>query len=315
MKDSTLNFEPLKEKHKHPIQETISLIGAMIAILVCLIALVTFLYGAYQKSIQPERALFAFVGLVLTLGFLKWNDAVSTKSIGPSLFIEANGFQPSDASEDWDTISSQTVALSGRLQAKKLRPRDFAIGNAFNGTVAERQFHAFELIKTTEDVVDSRKSVENRPYMLILSFNLGRDLPHMYISNRKLEQGGKSAFGYFEESWLFKQPGNFKSINKDFDKYAIYAPDKLEVEALTLLSPTVLEVLADSGPGADIEIIDSHLLIYQYIGWLEARPQAYQTAFTLAANLFPAMERTLKTMRYDTSSKLSTENKGIYQQT
>jgi hypothetical protein len=301
-----INFEPLKEKSKHPVLESVFAILALIFLILCIVA-------AIKAKIHNDakQAIIAFPSIILALAFLKFTDMVSTKSVGASLFIAANNFGRTDSGDFWQQIEDQLVALNGRLKNKKLGSKDFRVGNSFGGILAGRQFNAFELIKSQEDVIDQNKLIDLRPYMLIMNFNLGRDLPHIFIADRKSGEGAKSAAAAFDETWLYQQPGNFKAINKDIKNYAVYAPDKLEPEALTLLSPTVLEAIASSGAGADIEFLNGRLLIYQYIGWMENRYVAYKNAFGLAAKLLPAMERTLQTMRFDANGALNQQAKDI----
>jgi hypothetical protein len=83
---------------------------------------------------------------------------------------------------------------------------------------------------------------------------------------------------------------------------------------LTLLSPPVLEAIANAGAGCDIEFLHGRIIFYQYVGWIEYRYLAYKNAFSLASNLLPAMERTLQTMRFDAASDLNQNAKDIMRQ-
>jgi hypothetical protein len=303
----SINFEPLKEKSKHPVLESVFILTA-------LAFLIAFLVFAIRAKIywSAKDALLGFPCMGLALLFLYLTDKVATKSVVMPLFIAANGFGQGDYAADWQQIDDEGVALTGRLKNKKLGTTGFRLTNSFNGSLGTRSFTAFELMRSGEDVISSKKVIDLRPYMLVVTFNVNRDLPHVYIADHKTGKGAKSAVGVYEESWLYEQPGNFKAINKDPKKYAIYAPDKLEPEALTLLSPPVLEAIANAGAGCDIEFLHGRIIFYQYVGWIEERYRAYKNAFSLASNLLPAMERTLQTMRFDAASDLNQNAKDIF---
>lgn len=302
-----MNFEVLKEKRKHPILESVTIFIALIAIITCVVLMVVTII---RRS--GTAGLGAFVSMAVTLVFIKLNDLTSTKSVVMPRFITANGFTPEDGHVDWDQIQEEGVALTGRLHNKKIGTRDFRTGNAFSGTLVNHPFRAFELIRSEEDIINPKKLIDVRPYMLVISFDLGRELPHIYVANRRMTEAGQTAVGPFEENWLFEQPGNFRAINKDADKYVIYAPDKLEAETLTLLNTSTLEVIANAGGGCDIEFVHNRLIIYQYIGWIEDRYKSYQTAFSLAAQLFPTIEKRLQTLRFDSENQLNQSAKDIF---
>lgn len=300
----TINFDILTEKRKHPVLESVFAILALVFLLFVVV-------GIIRTYMDPTvgNAAIAFGSFMFCILFLKLSDVTSTPSVAMPNFIATNGFQPMP---DIDVFNySQGVALSGRLRNKSLAINKFRTGNAFTGNLSGHDFQAFELIRTDEDVIKSGQRNDLRPYMLIITYDLGRDVPHMYIANRRMTEVGGKAVGAFEEGWLLQQPGNFKAINKDQEKFVVYAPDKLEAEVLTLLNPSTLEILANAGGGCDIEFFDRHLLIYQYIGWMEERPKSYKTAFSLAAQFRPAIDTKLKTMRYS-EADLGSKTKGIY---
>lgn len=306
MNYDAMNFEVLKEKRSHPILESVFALSAGLFFIGSIIGILAF----FGERKGEDLVIFG-VCIVLALVFLKLTDLVWTKSTVVPTFISTNNFQPEQMTGMH--LIEQSIALSGRLANKKLGIQGLRPAHAFTGSIGKWPFHAFELMKSDEDLFKKGQAQDLGPYMLVMTIDIGREVPHIYIANRRGTEGvGKTSLGGIEEGWIFNQPGNFKAINKDPKKYVIYAPDKLEPEVLTLLNPSVLEVLAAAGGGCDVELWNRRLVVYQFIGWIEDRYRSYQTAFKLTQELLQTMERSLQTMRYDASGDLARKTKDIY---
>mgnify|MGYP000123047919 CR=1 FL=1 len=92
----------------------------------------------------------------------------------------------------------------------------------------------------------------------VFEITLPRVLPHMVIDSL-VESGngqGSTLPIYFDKSQKIELEG-------DFNKYfAVYAPDKYGISALSVIAPDVMDVLLRHAALCDIEIIDNKLYFY-----------------------------------------------------
>ncbi len=286
-----INFEPLRQKRKHPILETVVVSFIFIFSLGALVGIINTLG---ERKLEDVLMAVICLGIAVAFGLLL--NKVWTNSAATQIFLEANNFL-TDVNDDFYDYADDIVAR-GRLRNKQIGEK-LIIANRFELDLSATRFCCFELIKKLDDPKNPGKIEDNAPEMLVMSVDLGKQLPHVYIANRRATKSGGRAVGVFEEGDLLSQPGNFRAINKDSQKYVIYAPDKLEPEVLSLFNPKTLQPVAHSGGGCDIELIGTRLCIYQYICFMEDWYSGYKNAFALAATLTPLLQKQARTLHFD----------------
>ena len=96
------------------------------------------------------------------------------------------------------------------------------------------------------------------------------------------------------------EAGDKLSLPSEFDKkFALYTPDKYEIEALQVFTPDVLALILDLGIAMDIEVLEGHVLffveqgsfIYKFDKHLEVLKNQYNAVVKLMEKIKPELDR------------------------
>jgi hypothetical protein len=121
----------------------------------------------------------------------------------------------------------------------------------------------------------------------VMRLTLPRVMPHMVIDS--LIETGNGSWStlpiYFDEAQRIELEGD------SYKYFALYAPDKYGVTALTVIAPDVMEELLRQGMLCDIEIIDNKLYFY----WpdLPSEQKDFELRFNTVLNIWKQLHTVL----------------------
>ncbi len=269
-----INFDKLNELERRP--------NAKVLIAVALSIFTIFLFSpiagvsansaAIWVSLQLLSLFSIFaVWLIITINKRKFNKQ---RSVIFQSFAKDNNFSYLETKE-LTRSSSGTIFRIGSNKKKQ---------HIIDGTFSNLPFSTYQY----SYVVGSGKS-RRKIDLQVFELTLPRLMPHMVIDSL-IEQGNNRG------STL---PISFDSSQKitlegDFHKYfALYAPDKYAVSALTILAPDAMEALMQFATMCDIEIIDNKIYFY----WPETvnKRDEYQNMFNTVGSVMLEIQKKLTT--------------------
>jgi hypothetical protein len=138
------------------------------------------------------------------------------------------------------------------------------------------------------------KNVANdgETYYSAITIDLETAVPEIVLDARRNNRWVSSLPNYYNQNQRLRLEG-------DFDKYFdLYAPAKRRIEALSIITPDVMQALISTGYKFDLEIIggnNAQLVISTpgYIGYEPAKLQALHDAFQ---TIYPEIKHKLRTL-------------------
>ncbi|MCA9342667.1 hypothetical protein KC950_01480 [Candidatus Saccharibacteria bacterium] len=242
-----INFEPLRsQKQNIPIKAIV--IGFATSIVITAIATII------NPLFIALALLLYFLGFLILVAWIVWSVYLSQKKFNETLknFAKINNFSYI-MGKDQNDSKRGTIFSHGRHKTS---------WNIIAGDYNNLSFELYSYNYTTGSGESSKVN-----YVQIFEITLPRKLPHIVIDS--LIESGTSQGSVlpiiFDSSQKIELEGDF------YKYFALYAPDKYGVTALTLIAPDVMETLMQFAAKCDIEIIDNKL----YFIWPET-PRSYQ---------------------------------------
>lgn len=148
-------------------------------------------------------------------------------------------------------------------------------------------------------------------YYSAISINLGEPVPEIVLDANRNNRWLSSLPDYYGQNQHLHLEGNF---NKYFD---LYAPVKWRIEAMTIITPDIMQALLATGHKFDLEIIggEAARLVISTPGYLGYEPDKLQALVDAFTTIYPEIQHKLKSLNIkpEGTRSLNLEHqKGVY---
>jgi hypothetical protein len=197
----------------------------VLTILLCLMVMAWLFAGAYQAAVIMAFAIIGFLGK----GVIEYKNSVWKR------FAQANGWAITPG-----RVASVTFVPPSLLNTGHSRQLGDIVHADIDGHLCSIYMYQF--------ATGSGKSRRTHYYTIVRT-ELAKPFPHLILDSKK--------------SWAIKERGTATAHTKlegNFNEYfSLYFAKGKQIDALSIITPDVMQTLIDSNYAQDIEIIDTHM--------------------------------------------------------
>lgn len=132
----------------------------------------------------------------------------------------------------------------------------------------------------------------------VVRFEIGKELPHILLDNTDKFFEGSSIPTYLNKKYRVELEGDFNNY------FHLYTANPKPAEALTILTPDVMQTVKDDGHTYDIEFVARSLVVSMPVKPTKTRSPlgSYDDLLSIAKKIIKSAESNIKHYKFDTSA-------------